>query len=497
MNNQLFGILIVIFCFIGYFYSWKHQIKDNYKIAVILLMLSGLTLRIYISADFFLHNWDERYHALVAKNLMKHPFIPTLYDSPVLPYDFKCWVANHIWLHKQPLPLWTMAASMQLFGINEISIRIPSIILTTAGIYLTFYISSYFFNKKVGFLSAFFYSINGIIIELTGGRVATDHIDIFFLFYIEFAIFFSILFVQKKKSIFNIFAGISIGVAILSKWLPALIVLPVWLLIIIDSRNFSIKSIIFHFFILTLTCTLVFLPWQIYIFNAFPIEAEWEASFNYKHLIQVLEGRGGAFYYFIDKIRVNYGELIYLPLLWFFYKYFIDFRNLKRLTISIWILIPVLFFSFSKTKMQGYILFTSPALFIITAEFWYMLFDYRKNHKLKWLFNIILFLIIALPIRYSIERIKPFDNYERDPQWVKNLRNLNSENFRQGILLNYNKPIEAMFYTKLIAYSELPGKNIITKLISQGYTVIINDDGKIPKEIKSIQGVNYVNLEAL
>jgi len=99
------------------------------------------------------------------------------------------------------LPLWTIALSMYLFGVNEIALRLPSVILTTIGIYLTYYIGTYFFDKRIGFLAAFFYSINGLIIEMSAGRVPTDHIDDFFLFFVELSIFLSILFAQKKKSV--------------------------------------------------------------------------------------------------------------------------------------------------------------------------------------------------------------------------------------------------------------------------------------------------------
>jgi 4-amino-4-deoxy-L-arabinose transferase-like glycosyltransferase len=494
MCNLLFGIFTITFCAIGYFFSWRYWTKDNYKIALFLLVICGLALRIYTSSDFFLHTWDERYHALVAKNLIQHPFLLTLYDNPILAYDYKDWSANYIWLHKPPLPLWTMATSMWLFGVNEIALRLPSIILTTVGIWLTFSIGSYLFNKKVGYLAAFFYSINGLIIELTAGRMPTDHIDIFFLFFVELTIYFSIVFSQKKKTIFNVFAGVSIGAAILSKWLPALIVLPIWLLIVLDSGNFKLKSIVFQFIILTVTCIAIFLPWQLYIFKTFPIEANWESSFNIKHITEVLEHRSAPFYYFIDRIRIDYGELIYLPLLWFFWKTFKNLKNKKRLAIVIWVVLPLLFFSFAKTKMPAYILFMSPALFLMTSEFWVMLSDYKTNHKLKWFFNLILILIIVLPIRYTIERTKPFEKIDRNPQWVADLKKLNEKKIEKGVVFNYDKPIEAMFYTNLTVYPYIPDKKVITDLIEKGYTVIINNNGKVPEDIIAIKGVRTENL---
>ena len=35
--------------------------------------------------------WDEGFHAVVARNLTKHPLKFTLYDQPWLPYDYKGW----------------------------------------------------------------------------------------------------------------------------------------------------------------------------------------------------------------------------------------------------------------------------------------------------------------------------------------------------------------------------------------------------------------------
>ena len=157
MNNVVFGITTITLCTIGYFFSWRNFSKGNFKLALFFLILLGFILRIYTSTDFYLHDWDERYHALVAKNLINHPFTPTLYDTPVLPYNFQDWSSSHIWLHKQPVPLWSISISLYLFGINEFAVRFPSIILSTLGIWLIYQVASYFFNKKTGYIAAFLF----------------------------------------------------------------------------------------------------------------------------------------------------------------------------------------------------------------------------------------------------------------------------------------------------------------------------------------------------
>ena len=457
-------------------------------------MLCGLTLRIYISNDPFLHDWDEKYHALVAKNLISNPLKPTLYLNPLLPYDFTNWTSNHIWLHKQPLPLWLISLSLKTFGISEFAVRIPSILLSTICIWMTFFIASVLLNKKVAVLAAYLISINGLVLELTGGRVATDHIDIVFLFFIELSIVFSIIFSRNSKYLFNILTGISIGAAVLTKWLPALIVLPIWLLLLFDSKKFTVTAIIKHFSILLLVVATVSVPWQIYIHSVFPKEAFWETTFNLKHFTEVIENQSGSYLYFINKIRINYGELIYLPLLWFLIDCFKNPYRLKRLVLLVWFIIPIVFFSIAKTKMQAYILFVCPALFIITADFCQYLIQ-LDNTKFKWVFNFIVILILITPIRYCIERLKPFENNTQKTALSASFSKLKKQNFTsKDVVLNCHYPIELMFYTNTTAYKNLPDIKSIEELIAKGYIVYINNPEKIPLEFENIKGVKLINL---
>ncbi len=494
MDNLVFGLLTIAICTFGYGYAWKCHAEDKLSAALWLLVFSGLVLRVYTSTDLFLHVWDERYHALVAKNLLLHPLTPTLYESPILPYAFQNWTANHIWLHKQPLPLWCMALSMQCFGVNELALRLPSVLLSTAGIYLTYSIACHFFDRKVSFLAAFLFSINGLIVELTGGRVATDHIDIFFMFFVLLGIHFSVRFAQRPKLLTSVLVGLSIGAAILCKWLPALIVLPIWILLVWDARQLKSKAIMMHLGIIAIVCLGTVMPWQLYIFHTFPNEASWEASFNIKHFTEALEGNGGPFYYFLNVIRINYGDLIYLPLIWYGWKTNTEPQNHKGWAIWIWFGIPLLFFSCAETKMQGYILFACPALFMITGKFWYFLVDYCKGHKFYYFFRIVLFLLIALPVRYTIERAKPFDVTTRNPVWIQKLRQFRPGWTENVVLFNYDKPIEAMFYADLTAYEVLPEKVVVANLIASGYHVFVEDHGAVPADIRSMVGVKMVKL---
>src|SRR5688572_20280739 len=135
---------------------------------------------------------DESFHALVAKNLTKHPFTPTLIDRPWLAYDYRDWLSNHVWLHKPIVPLWQMAASMSLLGVNTLAMRLPSAILATAAAWLTYAIGRELLggDRRPALIGAGLQAFFPAITSLVHGYVFSDHIDVAFLFWVELSVWF-------------------------------------------------------------------------------------------------------------------------------------------------------------------------------------------------------------------------------------------------------------------------------------------------------------------
>ncbi|HXO30218.1 MAG TPA: hypothetical protein VOA80_22920, partial [Thermoanaerobaculia bacterium] len=104
--NLVWGLAALAAAGLLFGYAWRAWRRGRPEAAAAAIVAAGLVLRMYAGCDLFLHTWDERYHALVAKHLVEHPLVPTLYDHPVLPYDYRDWRSNHVWLHKPPLALW-------------------------------------------------------------------------------------------------------------------------------------------------------------------------------------------------------------------------------------------------------------------------------------------------------------------------------------------------------------------------------------------------------
>ncbi len=476
MENLWLGILTISISTACIVISLRYFKRNSLKIALLFLLFNGLVLRIFVASDPFLHAWDERYHALVAKNLIKHPLKPTLYDNPLLDYDYRNWTSNHVWVHKQPVPLWSIAFSLWLFGLNEIAVRLPSVLLTTIGILIVFKIALFLYNTKVAYIAAFLYSIHGLIIALAGGRYATDHIDIFFLFFISLAVLWLLQYIKTKKQIFNILSGLSVGLAVLSKWLPAFIVFPVWLLLVIDSGKFKYEKILIDFTILILVTCLTFIPWQLYIHMKFPMEAAYENSFNMRHITEGLEGHGKPFWFHFLFMGKMYGELFYIAAIWFIYKVLKKPLRLKRLALLVWFMVPFIFFSFPETKLQAYTLFAAPAIFIITGMFWVYLYRFRHRFRSGIIPALLLVLLLVLPIRYNLEKTKILQIRERRPDWVVEIKKLIPAGEAAGgklVIFNTEHPIEMMFYVDCVAYPFVPEQHVIADLEKKGYRVVM------------------------
>ncbi|MCB9355743.1 MAG: glycosyltransferase family 39 protein [Lewinellaceae bacterium] len=495
MENLVFGIISMALCVSFFVAALKKYRSNQYRLALLFIMLAGIVLRLFVASDLYLHEWDERYHALVAKNLTDNPFVPMLYKTPLLEYDYRDWASNHIWVHKQPVPLYSMALSMWLFGKNVIALRIPSILLSTLTIFYTYRIGEMLFSRRAGMLAASLCAIHGLLLELTAGRVATDHIDVFFMAFITMAIYWALRFSREGRLYMNVCCAVFTAGAILTKWLPALIVWPLWLVALRHERGKIDRHIAVQAVIWLLTVVILVLPWQMYIHSRFPVEAAWESKYNWKHIFEPIGPHGHPFYYYFDQMRMLFGELIYLPALWLVYIAIRKKDRYRYLILLLWIAIPYVFFSLVKTKMQGYIMFAAPAIFILTGVFVVFLMVNRRKFTYPKGAVLAASLLLALPLRYSIERIKPFEMKPRTEAWIDKMKSLASgAPGSQKVIFNCRYPVETMFYTDMVAYETLPPKAKLEELNQNGYTIYIDNAFDIPDDMKDIAFARYESI---
>src|SRR5688572_2886152 len=218
------GHLIIFICILFYAFSTHFYREKKYLLGVFFILGAVATIRLYMGSHEFFVPWDERIHAMVAKNMVENPFKPILVKNHVLPYDYQNWTMNHIWVHKQPLGLWLMAISYKIFGFNEWAVRFPSLVMSLITVFLIYKIGEKLFSPKVGWLSALSFSIVALPITVSAGITCAEHVDTAFMCMITAGIYVGIVAAQKSSWWRFALAGFYMGCAVLSKWLPGLIV---------------------------------------------------------------------------------------------------------------------------------------------------------------------------------------------------------------------------------------------------------------------------------
>jgi len=339
--------------------------------ALAVVVASAFAIGLFMAMlDPFLWMWDEMYHALVAKHILLDPLRPTLYHTPVLPYDYRNWTFNHVWLHKQPLFLWQMALSIKLFGTNELAVRLPSVVMHALVPLMVYRIGSLTVSRAAGFYAAMLFAFANYPLELLTGLHATDHNDIAFLFYTCASLWAWAEHHRSGTWKWALAVGLFAGCAILNKWLAGLLVFGIWGLASMvtaeDIRDFFLRMrFIAGAFVL---CVAVVLPWQLHIHSAFPAEAGHELEMVHRHFSEVVEGHAGDLSYHFDKgLKKIYGSgdlmalMLALGLVLFALR---TWDKGHRWGMIAGVAVVYGFYSLAATKMTAFTLIASPVLFI-------------------------------------------------------------------------------------------------------------------------------------
>lgn len=424
-----------------------------------MLTIAGFFVRLYMAhVDPFLHIWDERFHALVARNMTDNPFVPMLRAKPVFPADPTSWTQGHIWLHKQPLFMWQMAISMKVFGVTEYAVRYPSVIMGTLMIPMVYQVVHFISNdKKVSLIAAGLFCCSNFHLELVGGMRSMDHNDLALEFYVLASIWSLVMYEKTGKKYWIILIGLFSGGAILTKWLIGLFVFLLWgAKIILQVKAKDSKSEIVHFLLALLVCCLVFVPWQLYIMHRFPVEAAYEYSFNRRHITEAIEGHSGTIFFYLERFPQLFGEGIFLLIFPGIYL-FIKLKKNKQYAIPILlgVLFVFSFFSFFvKSKVISHMFFVAPFMLMFMAYCISFLIQKIRRNYLVVPFLIGVGVLSCKPEKIMLEQSNNNKERNKDLDNSAVYKKLNSKLPNNvSIVVNVPDCISLMFYNKrLTAY---------------------------------------------
>jgi 4-amino-4-deoxy-L-arabinose transferase-like glycosyltransferase len=458
--------------------------KKEHNLSLPLILLTGFLLRfVMISADNFLFDWDERFHALVAKNMINYPFKPMLRLNPISPYQLDAWCCNHVWVHKQPIFLWQMALSMKIFGVNLVALRLPSALMGTVSIFFIYSIASFWTkDNKIAFLSCLLFCFSYYQLELTSGRFPLDNNDVAFSFYVTASFWAFINYIQNKNIKWVVLVGFFAGCSILVKWLTGLLIFGGWGIYLILNKNSIINY--WNYLLSIIICIAVFLPWQLYIKHYFPLETANSYAHNFMHITDDL-GHPGSYWYHINFLKLSYGfylvPFIVVGIITMLYDKLVA-RNITIIFLSMIFVVYTFFSIIVKTKMEALPYPVNSLIWILIS---YGLFKtYHHFYKLSGLNNSTInknYSIVICVIILCVFNLKPWEilAYRSIENTSRNIKisntqiykNLDSNVLKDRVILNCNsfEDNELMFYQNINAYQWYPQKNVLDSLLNKGY----------------------------
>src|SRR5262249_23762735 len=148
--------------------------------------------------------------------------------------------------------------------------------LSALAVGLTFGIARRLCGPRVAPLAAGLVAVQGYLLQLPAGRVPVDHVDNALIVLVELAIYCAVRQAfghdpdpaepQKEARaewLWSAAPGAATGLALLAKWLPGLLPVPVWLALVWGRRR--PRSIVFGLGIQALCAAVVAVPYQLYV----------------------------------------------------------------------------------------------------------------------------------------------------------------------------------------------------------------------------------------
>jgi len=493
--------------------------------ALLALIGLGFCLRLHtVAAEPYLQPWDERYHALVARNMVEQPMVPMLYADPAMPYDYRDWTANRYWLHKPPLTLWTIAKSMQLFGVNLFALRLPSLLLSTGLIAVMFGFGRWLVSTHVGLWAAFLVSISGVMVELPAGRIATDHVDMAFIFFITLAGWAGLAFARNSTWRSAGLFALTLILAVYAKWFTALFLLPVAATAVLFHRAKGVRLPALQLVVTSVAVLAAAWVWQQYTQQRFPLEAAWESSYNLRHLIEPLEGHRHEWHYHISRMGQMFGWLCFPALIWLMVRSWDKVSSGRasvarvalhgghsddassplwiRAGLTAWWLLPLLVFTIAATKMRLYILPVAPVCWLAIAV---LLDDLWRGRgillriRAAWVRRTLTLVVVCWALLDLDHEVRLFKKtYGQPPAWMVEIdlvsKHLAHSPGVRPVVFNARQPIELMFHTGATAYARVPQDSAWNALEPGRTHLVLNHPGENLHGWPQLRGVTVLDV---
>lgn len=293
--------------------------------------------------------------------------------------------APEMWNTKPPLLNWIQVICMKLFGVNEVSIRLPSAIAALLTILLLLiFAERYMRNFWFGFIIIAVLLTSHGYINLHATR--TGDYDALLTFFTTLSSLSLFLYVENKRSkyLYVFFIGLALGV--LTKSITGLLFAPGLLVYLLWQKQFIplFKTKHFYFGI----GVFILLVFGFYLLREFKnpgyLVAVWENEIGGRYL-ETIEKHNASFWFYHNNF-LNFQIPFWYLFLPFGLIIGISNKNEKFRKIAAFSFLLLLNFfliiSSSKTKLEWYDVPMYPFIAIIVAFVIHYVFDLLKNNSI-------------------------------------------------------------------------------------------------------------------
>lgn len=293
---------------------------------------------------------------------------------------------------KPALHYWFMIFSYKLFGVNEFAARFFSVLMGIGTLTITYFFTSKWLSKGAAFFAVLVLALSTqFLFEF---RLSVP--DPYLIFFTTAGLFCGYSYLQQKQWKWIVFTAISLGLATLAKG-PVALALPGLCIVsfLIFSKKWS-ALLDARFLAAAAIYTIVAVPWYYAAHKA--TNGAWTKGFFFEHNLNrfssEMEGHGGPF--IITPSIVFIGLL---PLCAFIFSALKKSTGLWKIPFTkfsyIIIIIYIVFFSISRTKLPNYPMPCYPFVAILLG---YWLNEIMITGKRLPLYGFVILLILAFSI---------------------------------------------------------------------------------------------------
>ena len=370
----------------------------NKKFYPYIVVISAILFFIPFLGSVHLFDWDEINFAESAREM-----IVTGNFSRVQ-IDF------HPFWEKPPLFFWMQALSMKMFGINEFAARFPNAIIGIFTLLTLYFIGKRLYDEKFGLIWSLAY-LGSFLPHIYFKSGIIDPLFNFFIFLTVIFLAKSIKENNNDKGLkFALFAGISAGLATLTKGPVGLLIAGISVLIYWASVKFKRRLDWRNILAFSISCLVITSLWFVpeMINNGFWFIREF-LKYQAELFLKPGAGHSGPIYYHFIVVFLGCFPIscLALPILFRKEKWSSDPGKyfLKWMLILFWVV--MILFSVVKTKIVHYSSLSYFPLSYFASYFVYELINDRNTIKrsLMWILmvtgTIISVVLIGLPLLAS------------------------------------------------------------------------------------------------